>query len=127
MSNCISGAPVSVSHPHFLNGDKELRTNVTGLDPDLEKHKFYMDLHSVSGHFLSIIFKKYHLILINYNSNYIFIFFIDIWLTNVRKDEISNKCCCAPLSFPFTIERYTRRDCSSYRLDGVCKFYLVYV
>ncbi|CAH1407841.1 unnamed protein product [Nezara viridula] len=48
-SKCNFGAPVSVSHPHFLNGDKELRTNVTGLNPDSEKHKFYIDLHSIFG------------------------------------------------------------------------------
>ncbi|XP_066904567.1 scavenger receptor class B member 1 isoform X2 [Halyomorpha halys] len=48
-SKCNFGAPVSISLPHFLNGDKELRTNVTGLNPDLEKHKFYMDLHSIFG------------------------------------------------------------------------------
>lgn len=49
ISPCADGAPVLVSQPHFLNGDPELRSNVDGLDPDPEKHDFFLDIHPKYG------------------------------------------------------------------------------
>lgn len=33
VTDCYYGFPISLSQPHFLDGDVALRTNVTGLDP----------------------------------------------------------------------------------------------
>lgn len=48
-SVCSFGAPIFISFPHFLHGDPELRTNVTGLAPEVEKHKFFLDIHKTIG------------------------------------------------------------------------------
>lgn len=41
------GSPVAISWPHFLYGDPDLRKNVMGMNPDPQKHRFYMDVHPV--------------------------------------------------------------------------------
>lgn len=44
----VVDSPVVVSYPHFLYGDPALREEFEGLNPDKDKHDFYMDIHEVS-------------------------------------------------------------------------------
>ena len=46
---CKFGAPLAVSHPHFLDTDPEFFTRVVGLQPDPEKHHFYMVMNPQMG------------------------------------------------------------------------------
>ena len=46
---CKFGAPLSVSHPHFLDTDPQFFTRVVGLQPDPEKHHFYMVMNPQMG------------------------------------------------------------------------------
>ena len=39
---CQFGAPLAVTWPHFLYAQPAITNSVTGLNPDEEKHKFYM-------------------------------------------------------------------------------------
>lgn len=48
----VAGAPVVLSHPHFLYADEEYQKGVVGLNPDPEKHLIHVDLETV------IIIKK---------------------------------------------------------------------
>lgn len=41
--------PVVLSHPHFLYGDPTLHASITGIEPNKEKHSFYVDVHAVSS------------------------------------------------------------------------------
>lgn len=41
--------PIITSAPHFLDGDPELRSNVTGLNPVEDKHRSYMDVEPRTG------------------------------------------------------------------------------
>lgn len=40
--------PAVFSHPHFLHGDPDLFTNVTGFKPSEDEDSFYIDVHAVS-------------------------------------------------------------------------------
>ena len=46
---CKFGAPLAVSHPHFLDTDPEFFTRVVGLNPDPKKHHFYMVMNPQMG------------------------------------------------------------------------------
>ena len=39
--------PIAISWPHFLYGDPKLVNAVEGLEPDSEKHSFYIDFQPV--------------------------------------------------------------------------------
>lgn len=45
---CLLGAPLFLSHPHFLNADPVLAEAVTGLHPNQEAHSLFLDIHPVS-------------------------------------------------------------------------------
>lgn len=45
---CRYGAPGFVSLPHFFNGDPVLTDAVHGLNPEEEKHSFYLTIEPVS-------------------------------------------------------------------------------
>uniref|UniRef100_A0A8D8LWG0 Lysosome membrane protein 2 n=2 Tax=Cacopsylla melanoneura TaxID=428564 RepID=A0A8D8LWG0_9HEMI len=49
ISACADGAPILISQPHFLNGDKTLMESLEGLHPDKDKHDFFMDIHPRYG------------------------------------------------------------------------------
>ena len=46
---CKFDAPLAVSLPHFLNTDQDFYARVTGLNPDPEKHHFYMVISPEMG------------------------------------------------------------------------------
>ncbi|XP_045538334.1 lysosome membrane protein 2 [Papilio machaon] len=46
---CAMGAPALASFPHFYRGDPMLREQVTGLKPNPELHKSYLDIHPTLG------------------------------------------------------------------------------
>lgn len=37
VTDCYYGFPISLSYPHFMNGDADLLNNITGMEPDEEK------------------------------------------------------------------------------------------
>ncbi|XP_046635934.1 scavenger receptor class B member 1-like isoform X1 [Daphnia pulicaria] len=43
ISSCKFGAPMAVSWPHFLHGDPKLVEDVVGLNPDINRHGFFLD------------------------------------------------------------------------------------
>lgn len=45
---------VILSSPHFLNGDPTLTQQISGLAPNEYEHGFYIDVHAVSQHSLSL-------------------------------------------------------------------------
>uniref|UniRef100_A0A8D2AW16 Scavenger receptor class B member 1 n=1 Tax=Sciurus vulgaris TaxID=55149 RepID=A0A8D2AW16_SCIVU len=47
VSTCRFGAPLFLSHPHFLNADPVLAEAVVGLRPQ-EEHSLFLDVHPVS-------------------------------------------------------------------------------
>uniref|UniRef100_UPI0040385A08 scavenger receptor class B member 1 isoform X1 n=2 Tax=Callospermophilus lateralis TaxID=76772 RepID=UPI0040385A08 len=49
VSTCRFGAPLFLSHPHFLNADPILAEAVAGLHPDPEEHSLFLDVHPVTG------------------------------------------------------------------------------
>ena len=49
ISACYFDAPVFVSFPHFLHGSNQLVQAFKGLNPDEQKHKFYMDYEPTLG------------------------------------------------------------------------------
>ncbi|KAM4858870.1 scavenger receptor class B member 1 isoform X4 [Urocitellus parryii] len=49
VSTCRFGAPLFLSHPHFLNADPVLAEAVAGLHPDPEEHSLFLDVHPVTG------------------------------------------------------------------------------
>ena len=46
-SKCTYDSPTAISQPHFLNADPSYLLGIQGLDPDEEKHSFFMDVHPV--------------------------------------------------------------------------------
>ncbi|XP_071950946.1 platelet glycoprotein 4-like [Antedon mediterranea] len=46
---CNYGAPLFGSLPHFLYGDKELTVNVSGMNPNEEEHRVYLDKDPLTG------------------------------------------------------------------------------
>lgn len=49
VSACRFGAPAFVSLPHFLHADPALRRQVTGLQPNSDKHEFYFSIEPKLG------------------------------------------------------------------------------
>lgn len=49
VSTCRFGAPLFLSHPHFLNADPVLADAVVGLHPNQEEHSLFLDVHPVTG------------------------------------------------------------------------------
>jgi hypothetical protein len=47
ISSCKFGAPMAVSWPHFLHGDPKLVEDVVGLNPDINRHGFFLDFQPV--------------------------------------------------------------------------------
>ena len=47
-------APLALSMPHFLNADPSYNERISGLNPDPEKHQFYMDVMPEFGFPLAI-------------------------------------------------------------------------
>lgn len=55
ITDCRYGAPGFVSLPHFFNGDPVLTDAVRGLNPEEERHSFYLTLEPVIGVFFFLI------------------------------------------------------------------------
>ena len=51
-------APLALSMPHFLNADPSYTDRIEGLNPDPEKHQFYMDVMPDFG-FPMVIFPNF--------------------------------------------------------------------
>lgn len=49
ISSCRFGVPVFMSYPHFFGADPYYIEQVEGMNPDEEKHQFYMALEPVSN------------------------------------------------------------------------------
>jgi len=48
------GAPIALSYPHFYQADPSFLSSVSGLNPDKEKHQFYVDVAPDFGFPLAI-------------------------------------------------------------------------
>lgn len=46
---CALG-PAYISFPHFLHGDPKLRERIEGLEPDVNVHSTYLDIHPTLGY-----------------------------------------------------------------------------
>ncbi|XP_039148988.1 scavenger receptor class B member 1 isoform X2 [Drosophila simulans] len=57
VTDCYYGFPISLSFPHFMNGDEELQKNVTGISPDPDKHSSTFVIQPESGLPLSLSVK----------------------------------------------------------------------
>jgi len=49
VTDCYYGFPISLSFPHFMNGDVGLVENVTGMEPDPAKHSTAFVIQPVSN------------------------------------------------------------------------------
>ncbi|KAJ9578473.1 hypothetical protein L9F63_005293, partial [Diploptera punctata] len=49
VSSCRHGAPAFVSYPHFLDADSFYFNNIRGMNPDPQKHRFYLTLEPNTG------------------------------------------------------------------------------
>lgn len=49
LAPCKFNAPIYLSMPHFLDADPYFRRHVDGLNPDRNKHDFYIDLEPRTG------------------------------------------------------------------------------
>ncbi|CAG7817960.1 unnamed protein product, partial [Allacma fusca] len=54
---CHSGAPIVISLPHFLYGDKKFLEDVGGMSPDPELHSSYISIEKRSGTLLTASLK----------------------------------------------------------------------
>jgi len=52
--NLPAGAPIALSYPHFYQADPHYLSAVEGLQPDKEKHEFYVDIAPEFGFPLAI-------------------------------------------------------------------------
>ncbi|XP_064553706.1 scavenger receptor class B member 1 isoform X1 [Drosophila montana] len=57
VTDCYYGFPISLSFPHFMNGDVGLVENITGMQPDPEKHSSAFVIQPESGLPLSLSVK----------------------------------------------------------------------
>ncbi|ALC40414.1 CG40006 [Drosophila busckii] len=57
VTDCYYGFPISLSFPHFMNGDVGLVENVTGMNPDPEQHSTAFVIQPESGLPLSLSVK----------------------------------------------------------------------
>lgn len=48
VSSCRFGAPVFMSFPHFYSADPFYREQVGGMNPDKDKHEFFVALEPVN-------------------------------------------------------------------------------
>lgn len=48
VTDCYYGFPISLSFPHFMDGEKHLQTDITGLEPNKEKHSSEFIIQPVS-------------------------------------------------------------------------------
>ncbi|CAH0553092.1 unnamed protein product [Brassicogethes aeneus] len=49
LSPCYYGIPITMSHPHFFNGDPSLVKQVNGMNPDREIHDSLAQVHPTFG------------------------------------------------------------------------------
>nr|CAD7264916.1 unnamed protein product [Timema shepardi] len=49
VSSCRFGAPAFISYPHFYQADQVYLDQVEGMEPDEEKHRFYVTLEPNTG------------------------------------------------------------------------------
>jgi len=49
LSQCLTGVPLALTFPHFLNSPKFLSNNVFGLNPDRDKHLGHLNLEPTLG------------------------------------------------------------------------------
>jgi hypothetical protein len=49
-----TGAPIALSYPHFYMADPSYQEAVLGLNPEKEKHQFYIDIAPDFGFPLAI-------------------------------------------------------------------------
>ncbi|XP_049317422.1 scavenger receptor class B member 1 isoform X1 [Bactrocera dorsalis] len=54
VTDCYYGFPISLSYPHFMNGDPGLLDNITGVEPDEKKYSSAFVVQPESGLPLSI-------------------------------------------------------------------------
>ncbi|XP_037958648.1 scavenger receptor class B member 1 isoform X2 [Teleopsis dalmanni] len=54
VTDCYYGFPISLSYPHFMEGDPDLQNNITGLTPSKEAHSSQFIIQPQSGLPLSI-------------------------------------------------------------------------
>ncbi|KAI8037685.1 hypothetical protein M5D96_009490, partial [Drosophila gunungcola] len=57
VTDCYYGFPISLSFPHFMNGDLGLQKNVSGINPDPAKHSSAFVIQPESGLPLSLSVK----------------------------------------------------------------------
>lgn len=48
VSACRNGVPAFISNPHFFDADPYYVSQADGLQPDADKHQFYITLEPVS-------------------------------------------------------------------------------
>jgi hypothetical protein len=48
VTSCRNEAPIFISNPHFFNADTYYVSQVSGLQPEADKHQFYLTLEPVS-------------------------------------------------------------------------------
>lgn len=48
IGQCQNGAPLFVSHPHFITADPYYRDSIEGMNPNPSKHTSYMAIEPVS-------------------------------------------------------------------------------
>lgn len=48
LTSCRDNTPIFLSLPHFYGADSYYRELVDGMEPDKEKHDFYLTLEPVS-------------------------------------------------------------------------------
>jgi hypothetical protein len=48
VTTCRHGAPAFISNPHFFNADTYYVSQMSGLQPEADKHQFYVTLEPVS-------------------------------------------------------------------------------
>lgn len=59
ISSCRYGAPVFMSLPHFLSADLSYVNQIEGMNPNMERHQFFMTLEPVRFSFNENISKHF--------------------------------------------------------------------
>ena len=78
----VTGAPFMISFPHFYLGDPSLLEEVEGLNPDPEKHDFYLDVHEVK--FCILLKVLLGIILVNNQLDALFLMYLFIYFTSLH-------------------------------------------
>ncbi|XP_054258358.1 platelet glycoprotein 4-like isoform X4 [Macrosteles quadrilineatus] len=55
VSPCANGVPIMMSFPHFMHADPAVTAHLKGLDPDPEKHDFFIDIQPILGFTLGTV------------------------------------------------------------------------